>query len=353
MVCYLMNESDWTGNNDDINKALARIAIKRLVNEYNATAFMFLSEKEIYGLNELAREVNMDDILEAKLNESNKITMQDEEEFKTADDESYTDTNIKDYRKYRTRKDFKTFKDYVSYCTAVYRFKVSKIYEQEEMIDVEGDVTLDNKHLTQIPIKFNKVTGDFSCSFNPLDSLEGCPEYVGGEFLCSITKITSLKGGPEYVGGHYICASNKLTSLVGAPTSLNRLFDCSNNQLTSLKGGPIEVNEEYYCYNNKLTSLEGAPELAPSTFACHLNELTSLEFAPKSVGRSFLCYKNKLTSLKGSPKIVNITFNCLNNSKLKSLKGCPELIKGEWQIDNRLKSLPEYQNYLSKGYTNK
>jgi hypothetical protein len=30
-----------------------------------------------------------------------------------------------------------------------------------------------------------KVSGDFVCSQNKLQSLEGCPEVVGGDFFCS------------------------------------------------------------------------------------------------------------------------------------------------------------------------
>ena len=38
-------------------------------------------------------------------------------------------------------------------------------------IDVNGDVFLDNKGLTELPLSFNKVTGYFSCSNNKLTSL--------------------------------------------------------------------------------------------------------------------------------------------------------------------------------------
>jgi hypothetical protein len=51
-------------------------------------------------------------------------------------------------------------------------------------IDVDGDVSIANGRLTKLPLKFNKVSGDFYCSYNELTSLEGCPKEVGYYFYC-------------------------------------------------------------------------------------------------------------------------------------------------------------------------
>ena len=50
----------------------------------------------------------------------------------------------------------------------------------EGLVDVDGDVNLNRKKLTKIPIRFGKVTGRFNCSDNNLNSLEGAPKSVGG-----------------------------------------------------------------------------------------------------------------------------------------------------------------------------
>jgi len=59
-------------------------------------------------------------------------------------------------------------------------------------IDVDGDVNLYNKRLTKIPIKFNKVTGYFTCCDNEITSLEGCPNYVGDNFSCVANKLVVI-----------------------------------------------------------------------------------------------------------------------------------------------------------------
>jgi hypothetical protein len=126
-------------------------------------------------------------------------------------------------------------------------------------IDVSGNVDLGNKSLTKIPLKFNKVSGDFYCTDNNLNTLEGSPESVGWSFYCGENNLTTLKGGPEEVG---------------------RDFFCSNNQLTTLKGGPKRVGIIFYCSWNKLTTLEGGPEFVGGNFICRNNPLTYGKMSP-------------------------------------------------------------------------
>ena len=78
-------------------------------------------------------------------------------------------------------------------------------------IDVNGDVDLINKGLTELPLTFNKVSGWFDCDGNQLTSLKGSPKWVGDWFSCSNNRLTSLGFGPDYVGGDFYCVWNQLT----------------------------------------------------------------------------------------------------------------------------------------------
>ena len=190
-----------------------------------------------------------------------------------------------------------------------YKFNTKKIKFIEEkndkpVIDYDGDVILNDKEMSSIPIYFNKVGRDFYCNNNKLTSLEGAPREVGGNFDCSQNKLTSLEGAPERVGEIFVCSYNKLTSLEGGPREVGGYFDCSNNKLTSLKGSPREVGRDFHCSGNKLTSLEGGLEKVGGNFVCAFNKLTSLEGAPREVGGDFYCIGNKLTSLEGGPEKI-------------------------------------------------
>jgi hypothetical protein len=78
-------------------------------------------------------------------------------------------------------------------------------------IDVAGDVDLSLENLTEFPLRFNRVDGDFRCSNNDLTSLKGCPRWIGGNFDCDDNKLPSLEFSPEYVGGYFNCETNQLT----------------------------------------------------------------------------------------------------------------------------------------------
>jgi hypothetical protein len=166
-------------------------------------------------------------------------------------------------------------------------------------VDVDGDVNL--YQLTEIPIQFRNISGDFSCHNNQLTSLKGAPSSVGDNFYCYNNQLTSLEGAPSSVSGSFSCHNNQLISLEGAPSSVGGDFSCSNNQLTSLEGCPSSVGGSFYCYNNQLTSLEGCPSNISGDFYCHNNLLTSLEGCPSNIGGDFSCDNNQLTSLEGAP----------------------------------------------------
>lgn len=89
------------------------------------------------------------------------------------------------------------------------------------LIDVDGDFEL-TKSLPKLPYKFGKVTGDFMVNENTLETLEGCPYFVGGEFFnCGFNYLTSLIGGPIKVMGDYIARGNEFISLDGLPKEMH------------------------------------------------------------------------------------------------------------------------------------
>ena len=50
-------------------------------------------------------------------------------------------------------------------------------------IDVNGDVNLHGDGLSELPLKFNVIYGNFYCSNNQLTTLEGCPKIIKEHFL--------------------------------------------------------------------------------------------------------------------------------------------------------------------------
>ena len=124
------------------------------------------------------------------------------------------------------------------------------------IVDVNGDVDLKYKELTEFPeyIQFGVVTGFFSCYKNQLISLRGVPRIVDGYFDCSFNQLTSLEGAPRKCHNFY-CYSNYLTSLKGSPEIVGS-FDCRYNSLISLEGASREVGGYFDCSNNSIIFTE-------------------------------------------------------------------------------------------------
>jgi hypothetical protein len=130
------------------------------------------------------------------------------------------------------------------------------IINADGTIDVDGNVDLYNLGLTELPLKFREVTGDFDCSFNKLTTLEGAPKSVGGKFDCSYNNLTTLKGAPQSVDDDFYCFGNKLTTLEGYPKLIGGKFDCSHN--------PI-VTESYFKSYIEILKRVNNEEIIPNT----------------------------------------------------------------------------------------
>ncbi len=96
-------------------------------------------------------------------------------------------------------------------------------------IDVDGNVDLSYMDLTEIPLKFNKVSGSFYCHNNQLTSLVGGPKEVGRNFDCYNNQLTSLERSPIELGGSFWCNRNPLKSLEGYNGEYDKLY-CNNKE---------------------------------------------------------------------------------------------------------------------------
>jgi hypothetical protein len=126
-------------------------------------------------------------------------------------------------------------------------------------IDVDGDVNLSNRKLNKLPFKFGKVTGNFYCDDNGLESLDGCPYYVGGNFSCSGNKFTDLVGSPSDVGGFFNCQYNdNLTSLDGMSLEIGGSFNCRNNPNLTELDSISNIEKILYCnYSVDISKFRG------------------------------------------------------------------------------------------------
>ena len=101
------------------------------------------------------------------------------------------------------------------------KYKIVKYtINNDESVNIDGDVYLNDRKFKELPVNFRKVTRYFYCDNCPyLSSLKGAPKEVGESFFCcDCSNLSSLKGAPEKVGGYFYCDNcPKLSSLQYAP----------------------------------------------------------------------------------------------------------------------------------------
>jgi hypothetical protein len=190
-------------------------------------------------------------------------------------------------------------------------------------VSVSDDVYISSNSVSNmIYVKFNTVSGDFSCSDSPITTLQNVPRIVGGNFVVSGCSIKSLEHSPEVVHGDYYCNNTLVTSLTGISKTINGVFSCENSNLKEIGVIPRTLNCDLYLSDNKLTSLNGLSDHLTCVIDISKNKLSSLVGNEVTHCESFIFDNNEITSLKGSPRVVSNAFSCSDN-KLTSLEDGP------------------------------
>jgi len=98
-------------------------------------------------------------------------------------------------------------------------------------IDVDDNVVLVYYSLIKIPLKFNKIVGDFYLNGNNLTSLEGCPKYISGNFHLSRNRsIKNLENSPEHIGGKFFLDNTNLETLNGLKVSYSKIYGLGDSK---------------------------------------------------------------------------------------------------------------------------
>ena len=119
-------------------------------------------------------------------------------------------------------------------------------------VDVDEDVDLYGFRITELPLKFGKVSGDFLCHNNKLTSLSGSPREVGGYFICSDNQLESLSGISKYISFGIYCENNKLRDVQGIKDGWRGTFYVEGNPVYEIfKLFPKERFDEVIEYLNE------------------------------------------------------------------------------------------------------
>jgi hypothetical protein len=163
--------------------------------------------------------------------------------------------------------------------------------------DYDGSLNFDSMglmSLTEIPIRFRKVSGYFSCQWNNIISLQQSPSTVGGYFSFYHNKLTSLKGAPSTVGGDFNCFINKFISLQHSPSTVGGDFNFSEEYLLSKACSSVVGGNFSYKGNlNKITDkvIETVKQMT------HEQQMSELDFFKEHDQKAFCMMKEVLDDL--------------------------------------------------------
>ena len=114
------------------------------------------------------------------------------------------------------------------------KHKVKKYTINEDLsVDVDGDVSLSYKNLTEPPVKFGIVKGNFSCANNQLTSTNFLPKEVYGNLNCYRNNFKNLDNFPKVITNWMSIRENpNLENIIG-------LWNCD------FRGNEIRCNEKW------------------------------------------------------------------------------------------------------------
>lgn len=170
-------------------------------------------------------------------------------------------------------------------------------------VDVNRDVNISNKNLTEIPIKFNVINGNFDCSKNMLSTMKNFPCKINGSLYANQNLLENCKGCP-LVSEDLFIYDNKITNLKGCPQEIMGDFDCSENNLDSLRYGPKIIKGSLNISYNKIKTLKHFPLLVGLNISIKNCEIENLEYLPEKINGYLNLSKNKIKTLKYIPKKI-------------------------------------------------
>lgn len=221
IISYLIKKDD-----KNIENPISNLNIKPYENTSNKKDIILVSDSVMYGQG----MPEFKETLDRWLDQVNGIRVSGLYKLK---DGIYIDSNTAEIRFYDEPKSNDHIKEILD-SLGIENYTVN----DDLTVDVESDVNISDIGITKIPVKFNKVIGDFNVSTNRLTSLINSPKEITGDFNCSNNYLTTLVDGPSLVGGVYDCSKNRLKSLDGIG-EYKELKSNDNQIKTSIKESKV------------------------------------------------------------------------------------------------------------------
>ena len=190
LVAYVVKNSD-----SNINNPISRLLIKPYLNTKNIKDVIWVSADKLYGQNVGGFKKSVDEWIDSWQGEMS-------EGLYCIKGDLYDDG--KGYVRINKPLPIE-IQEFLDKVCGKNNWATNSSNEIESL----GSVDMSNMNLTEIPIKFNYVYGNFNCSNNNLTTLKNSPNHIQKHFDCSVNNLTSLEFAPTYVSEDFWCHSQK------------------------------------------------------------------------------------------------------------------------------------------------
>lgn len=177
----------------------------------------------------------------------------------------------------------------------------------DNSVDVDGDLVLDGLRFEKLPVNFKSVTGSVSLVGALLKTLEGLPDEINGDLNISALKLDSVDGFPMKVHGD--CHLGAIT--VKSTLSSSRLAHVEGDLIINSYDAP---------------TFAGLPGYVGGDFiVTDSKNLESLSGMPREIGGNCQFSIKKLRSLRGMAKKVGGDFDIAGSTAIDSIAGLGEV----------------------------
>lgn len=249
------------------------------------------------------------------------------------------------------------------------------VINEDNSVDVTGDLNLDGLRHEKLPVKFKSVSGSVSLVGALLKTLEGLPDEIAGDFDVSSLALDNVNGFPvkvhgschlgrttikttlansqlSHIGGDLVLDQVDADSFVGLPEYVGGDFfvtDCPN--LRSLKGMPKTIGGDCHMPCRQLKNLEGiAQKIGGDLSMVSPGFIQSCTGIGEVGGSIDLNVRGASFNFSELPRHVHGNLSIQTDiTGTTSLNGFPDQVDGDVNIDlSKLTEVGKFHKFIKK-----
>lgn len=168
---------------------------------------------------------------------------------------------------------------------------------EDMSVDVFQDVVINSTFMKILPVTFNHIHGNFTCTGHVLlKTFQNYPRIIEGNLNCSNNRHNTFRFSPQIIKGNLNCDNNRIRTFKRFPEHVGGSVSCNYNELHYFEFSPQFINGDFYFARNKFKSLDYFPKKVNGKL--YYSDKDSLDF-----------YNQILNTLNDQQKIIVLKYH--------------------------------------------